>query len=154
MCTCEIIYRPPLPIVSRGQTLYQLQHGCITSSARRRKGLVSACAGSRCSGMQFTPTFTPQNHKSKLRAIIIASGCLAMENCFCCGKSVASANEKKRKRPLSSPGISSALECLTALMSRFPEVDCTTGYICRSCSDRLQTLTNNLQSALAILPKF
>ena len=65
---------------------------------------------------------------------------------------MASANEKKRRRPLSSPGMSSALECLTALISRFPEVDCTklhTGYVCRSCSDRLQTLTNNLQSALA-----
>ena len=62
---------------------------------------------------------------------------------------MASANEKKRRRPLSSPGMSSALECLTALISRFPEVDCTklhTGYV---CSDRLQTLTNNLQSALA-----
>ena len=35
-------------LVSRGQTLYQLQHGCITSSARRRKGLVSACTGFRC----------------------------------------------------------------------------------------------------------
>ena len=37
-----------LLLVSRGQTLYQLQHGCITSSARRRKGLVSACTGFRC----------------------------------------------------------------------------------------------------------
>ena len=35
---------------------------------------------------------------------------------------MASANEKKRRRPLSSPGMSSALECLTALISRFPEV--------------------------------
>ena len=38
---------------------------------------------------------------------------------------MASANEKKRRRPFSSPDMASALECLTGLMSRFPEADCT-----------------------------
>ena len=64
---------------------------------------------------------------------------------------MASANEKKRGRPFSSPGMASSLEYLTTLMSRFPEVDCTklhSRYACRSCSDCLQTRTNNLQSAL------
>ena len=80
-----------------------------------------------------------------------------MENCFCCGKSVTSKWEKKRRRPLSSPCMLSVLQTLTSLTAKFPGVDSSklhTGYACRSCDGRMQMLISKLQSALPILPKF
>ena len=80
-----------------------------------------------------------------------------MEVCFCCGKNVTNRKEKKNRHPLSSPGVACVLETLTVLATNFlPGVDSSklhTGYACRACTDRLLTLTSNLQSALPILPK-
>ena len=76
-----------------------------------------------------------------------------MESCFFCGKEVTSRAQKKRRRLLSGP----QLDILKKLTSEFLEVDCSmqhTGYACRSCYDRVQTLTENLKNALPILPKF
>ena len=75
-----------------------------------------------------------------------------MESCFFCGKEVTSRAQKKRRRFLSGP----QLDILKKLTSEFLEVDCSmlhTGYACRSCYDRVQTLTENLKNALPILPK-
>lgn len=69
---------------------------------------------------------------------------------------MTSTNEKKRRRPLSSPGMVTVLETLTVLASKFPEVDYSklhSGYACRACDERLKTVNSNLQSALPILPK-
>ena len=75
-----------------------------------------------------------------------------MESCFFCGKEVTSRAQKKRRRVLSGP----QLDILKKLSSEFLEVDCSmlhTGYACRSCYDRVQTLTENLKNALPIRPK-
>ena len=69
---------------------------------------------------------------------------------------MTSDKEKKRRRPLSSPGMIDVLRTLTALVSNFSEVDSSklhAGYVCRSCDNRLQTVIKNLQSALPVLPK-
>ena len=79
-----------------------------------------------------------------------------MDSCFGCGKSVSGANEKKRRKPLASHAMQGVLETLTTLASKFPAIDSSklhTGYACRACSDKLVTITSNLQSALPILPK-
>ena len=75
-----------------------------------------------------------------------------MESCFFCGKEVTSRAQKKRRRLLLGP----QLDILKKLTSEFLEVDCSmlhTGYACRSCYDRVQTLTENLKNAPPILPK-
>ena len=84
------------------------------------------------------------------------------QNCFGCGKLLASGESKKRRRFLSSPSLQTHLQTLSSLAADH-EVNLGmlhTGYICRSCVGLIEKyqqlhkqLSNNFSGALPHLPK-
>lgn len=84
------------------------------------------------------------------------------QNCFGCGKLLASGENKKRRRLLSSPSLETHLQTLSSLAADHG-VDLSmlhTGYICRSCVGLMEKyqqlhkqLSNNLSGALPHMPK-
>lgn len=81
---------------------------------------------------------------------------MVMEYSFCCGKSLTDKKEGKKRKVLSSPGMTDVVEILTALASKFPAVDSAklnTGYACQSCGGKFGQIISKFESAVSILPQ-
>ena len=86
------------------------------------------------------------------------------DHCYCCGKPVGTAKEKKNRSKLSNTKLQGVLQVLSLLVAEVSsEVDLEKlkdGFGCRSCIDKLKhyagkhhELKSNLCSAIPVLPK-